>query len=119
MALPLIVGAAFMIFMAVMLIIIGIAAPRPADEVEARLVEYGGRPLTLEEIELSEPFSQRILVPLVQGSAQFMARFTPQRTLESTKHKLELAGTPTTGAPPSFWECGDWPPCSWPSSPFF
>jgi tight adherence protein C len=102
MVLPLIVGAAFMIFLAVMLIVIGIAAPRPADEVEARLVEYGGRPLTLEEIELSEPFSQRILVPLVQGSAQFMARFTPQRTLESTKHKLELAGNPNNWSATEF-----------------
>jgi tight adherence protein C len=91
---PLIAGAALLIFLAVLFIIFGIAAPRPADEVEARLVEYGGRPLTLEEIELAQPFSQRILVPMLQGSAQFMARFTPQRTLEATRHKLDLAGNP-------------------------
>jgi tight adherence protein C len=91
---PLIIGAAFLIFLAVMLIVVGIAAPRPADEVEARLVEYGGRPLTLEEIELAQPFSQRVLVPLLKGSSQFMARFTPKRTLESTRHKLDLAGNP-------------------------
>jgi tight adherence protein C len=91
---PLIVGAAILIFLAVMLIVSGIAAPRPADQVEARLVEYGGRPLTLEEIELAQPFSQRILVPMLQASSQFMARFTPQRTLEATRHKLDLAGNP-------------------------
>ncbi len=99
---PLIAGAAFLIFMAVLLIIFGIAAPRPADEVEARLVEYGGRPMTLEEIELAQPFSQRILVPMIEGSAQFMARFTPQRTLESTQHKLELAGNPNNWGPTEF-----------------
>jgi tight adherence protein C len=51
--LPLIIVAAFMIFLSVLLIILGIASPRPADDVDARLVEYGGRPLTLEEIELA------------------------------------------------------------------
>jgi tight adherence protein C len=85
-----------------MLIIAGIASPRPADEVEARLVEYGGRPLTLEEIELAAPFSQRILVPLVQGSAQFVSRFTPQRTLEATRHKLDLAGNPNNWSATEF-----------------
>jgi tight adherence protein C len=99
---PLIIGTTFLIFMAVFLIVIGIAAPRPADEVSARLVEYGGRPLSLEEIELAQPFSQRILVPMVEASAQFMARFTPERTLESTRHKLELAGNPNNWGPAEF-----------------
>jgi tight adherence protein C len=99
---PLIAGAAFLIFLAVLFIVVGIASPRPADEVEARLVEYGGRPLTLEELELAQPFSQRVLVPMLQGSAQFMARFTPQRTLESTRHKLELAGNPNNWSPTEF-----------------
>jgi tight adherence protein C len=97
-----IVGVAALVFMAIMLIIAGIAAPRPADEVEARLVEYGGRPLTLEEIELAQPFSQRILVPLVQASAQFVSRFAPQRSLETTRHKLDLAGNPNNWSATEF-----------------
>jgi tight adherence protein C len=91
---PLIIFFAVAAFLALMLIIAGIAAPRPADEVEARLVEYGGRPMTLEEIELAQPFSQRVILPLIQGSAQFVSRFTPERTMEATAHKLELAGNP-------------------------
>jgi tight adherence protein C len=77
-----------------MLIVLGITSPRPADQVEARLLEFGGRPLSLEEIELAQPFSVRVIVPLIQASAQFAARFTPQRSLEATRHKLELAGNP-------------------------
>jgi tight adherence protein C len=99
---PLIVVAAFMIFLSVFLIIVGIAAPRPADEVEARLVEYGGRPLTLEEIELSQPFGQRVLVPMINASATFVSRFTPQRTMEATRHKLEMAGNPNNWSPSQF-----------------
>jgi tight adherence protein C len=102
MLLPLVAGAALMVFLSIALIMIGIASPRPADEVEARLVEYGGRPLTLEEIELAQPFSQRVLLPLIQASAQFMGRFTPQRTLEATQHKLELAGNPNNWSATEF-----------------
>ena len=89
-----IIGIAVMTFLALMLVIAGIAAPRAADEVEARLVEYGGRPMTLEEIELAQPFSQRVLVPLVNTSAHFVARFAPQQSLESARRKLDLAGNP-------------------------
>jgi tight adherence protein C len=95
-------GIAVMVFMAVLLIMLGIASPRPADEVEARLVEYGGRPMTLEEIELAQPFSQRVLVPLLQASSQFVSRFTPQKTLEATQQKLELAGNPNGWSPTEF-----------------
>lgn len=100
--LPLAIAAAFMIFMAIFLIVMGIAAPRPADEVDARLVEYGGRPLTLEEIELAQPFGQRVLVPMINASAKFFSRFTPQRTMESTRHNLELAGNPNNWSPAQF-----------------
>ncbi|MEJ2209215.1 MAG: type II secretion system F family protein [Anaerolineae bacterium] len=97
-----ILGVSVMVFMALMLIIVGIAAPRPADEVEARLIEYGGRPMTLEEIELAAPFSQRVLVPLLRASSQFVSRFTPERTLEQTRRKLELAGNPNNWGPTEF-----------------
>ena len=89
-------------FLAIMLIVVGITAPRPADSVEARLSEYGGRLMTLEEIELSRPFSERILFPLVAASARFMARFTPQRTLEATRHNLDLAGNPNNWSAAEF-----------------
>lgn len=102
MASTLIIGISVMAFMALMLIIVGIAAPRPADEVEARLIEYGGRPMTLEEIELSQPFSQRVLLPLLRASSQFVSRFTPERTLEQTRRKLELAGNPNNWSATEF-----------------
>jgi len=100
--LPLIIVAAFMVFLSVLFIVVGIVSPRPADEVEARLVEYGGRPLTLEEIELSQPFGQRVLVPMINASARFVGRFTPQRTMEATRHNLEQAGNPNNWSPSQF-----------------
>lgn len=102
MASTLIIGIAALAFFSLFLIFVGIAAPRPADEVDVRLAEYGGRPVTLEEIELSQPFRERILVPMLQASSQFVMRFTPQRTMETTHRKLELAGNPNNWSASEF-----------------
>ncbi len=93
---------AMMAFLALMLIVAGIASPRAADDIEARLVEYGGRPVSLEEIELSRPFGDRILVPMVEASARFVSRFTPQRAMERTRHQLDLAGNPNNWSATEF-----------------
>ena len=90
-------------FVAIMLVIIGITSPRPADRVKARLLEYGDRVMTLEEIELSQPFSQRVLLPMIRASSAFVSRFTPQRSLESTQHNLDLAGNPNNWSAAEFF----------------
>jgi tight adherence protein C len=90
-------------FVAIMLVIIGITSPRPADRVEARLLEYGDRVMTLEEIELSQPFSQRVLLPMIRASSVAVSRFTPQRSLENTQHNLDLAGNPNNWSAAEFF----------------
>ncbi len=68
-----------------------LASPNP---VNVRLQQYGARPRTLEEIELSQPFSERVIEPLIHGMSNFIARFTPQQSTEDVRHKLDLAGNP-------------------------
>jgi len=64
------------------------------QSVEDRLNELAalGQSVTLEELELSQPFSQRVIVPMVEALSKVAQRFTPANTLESTRHKLALAG---------------------------
>ena len=66
------------------------------DPLQARLAEFiqRGDVTSLEEIELSQPFSQRVLVPLINRLGEFSARFTPQRAIQSTARQMELAGNP-------------------------
>jgi len=66
------------------------------DPLQARLAEYiqRGDVTSLEEIELSQPFSQRVLIPLIGRIGEFSARFTPQKAIQNTARKLELAGNP-------------------------
>jgi len=79
----------------IVLIFTGLASPRTVDPVQARLDEFATRQiLTLEEIELREPFSERVIKPLIQGIAAFISRLAPRHNVENLRHSLELAGTP-------------------------
>jgi tight adherence protein C len=66
------------------------------DPLQARLAEFiqRGDVASLEEIELSQPFSQRVLIPLINRIGEFSARFTPQKAIQSTARQMELAGNP-------------------------
>jgi tight adherence protein C len=81
---------------AVVLVLAALRAPEAADPIQQRLAEYGDRdtPMTLEEIELSQGFYDRIVLPLLNNVGKMAMRFTPQATLESARNRLEMAGTP-------------------------
>jgi len=67
------------------------------DPLMARLAEAterGDVVTSLEEIEMQQPFSQRVLLPLVRRVGELSSRFTPQKALEDTAKKIELAGNP-------------------------
>ncbi len=71
-------------------------SPQGADPLEDRLAEYAarGETVSLEEIELSQPFSQRIIMPIAKKMGEFVMRFTPQNSINSMAKKLEMAGNP-------------------------
>jgi tight adherence protein C len=85
---------------AVVLVIVGTrtAAQREEenDPLLARLAEFTerGEDVSLEKLELSRPFSERVLIPFLRRVGEISARFTPQKLLLETNKKLELAGNP-------------------------
>ena len=66
------------------------------DPLQERLAEFiqRGDVTSLEEIELSQPFSERVIIPVIRRVGEFSARFTPQKAIQDTARKLELAGNP-------------------------
>jgi tight adherence protein C len=98
---PVIVGV---LIIGVVIGVFVLRRPRSQTTIQDRLMEYSAReePISLEELELSQPFSERVLVPLIEKAAGFVSRFTPQRTLEETEHRLELAGRPNDWTPSFF-----------------
>lgn len=90
---------------AVALVVIGVRDIKHDDPLQARLEEYAarGQLASLEEIELSQPLSERIIIPMARGFGEMALRFTPQNALQGTAHKLELAGSPKGLDPALFW----------------
>ena len=85
---------------AIYLVVVGNRATAAQDDnvdpLMARLAEFSerGELVSLEQIELSQPFSERVLVPMARRFGEISARFTPQKVLLDTTRKLELAGNP-------------------------
>jgi tight adherence protein C len=74
-----------------------------ADIVAQRLQVYGGeKPLTLEEVELQKPFSERALRPMIEKLGSFLSRSTPQESRKKLLNELELAGRPGNLTPEDF-----------------
>jgi tight adherence protein C len=84
----------------IVLVVVGMrtaaATQDDEDPLMARLAEFTerGEQVSLEELELSQPFTQRVLIPILRSIGEFSTRFTPQKVLEETNLKMELAGNP-------------------------
>ncbi|HZD10646.1 MAG TPA: type II secretion system F family protein [Candidatus Binatia bacterium] len=93
-------AAIFFIFVSIMLL-------RRAEEdpLGARIEQYAAREeaVSIEEIELSLPITDRIFVPMLRGVGNFVTRFAPQSTLERTAKQLKLAGSPRNMSAAEFW----------------
>jgi tight adherence protein C len=86
---------------AALLIIVGVRYSRraqqtDADPVLARLAEatQRGETVSLEDIELQQPFAERVIIPIIKKLGDISSRFTPAKLLQETTLKLELAGNP-------------------------
>jgi len=68
------------------------------DPLQERLAEYvdSGREIhSLEEVELEQPFTQRVILPLARTLGSIALKFTPQSALQAAQRNLELAGRPS------------------------
>jgi tight adherence protein C len=86
----LVVGA----IVVVSLVYVGMRDDRGRDPLQERLAQYEDKelPQSLEDIEMSLSFKDRVLVPAVRKVAQITTRLTPQKQIEDTRFNLELAG---------------------------
>ena len=71
----------------------GLTKPQ-ADLLEARLAQFGERDMTLDEIELTMPFMERFLHPIVDRFSKFFTKNTPAKQTEQLQEKINLGGRP-------------------------
>ena len=81
------------------------AAGEEDDPLQARLAEFiqRGDVTSLEEIELSQPFAERVIVPFIRRVGELAAKFTPQKVIQDTANNLEKAGNPWPVDAPTFF----------------
>lgn len=103
--LPVIIILLVIIIGAVILVIVGLRSPQGEDPIQERLEEYAarGEKATLEEIELSQPFYHRVIVPIAKRFGDVVTRLTPQNSITQMRKKLELAGNPGNIDPAVFF----------------
>jgi len=101
----LIIVLAVVVMVAFILVLVGLRSPQGEDPLQARLAEFAsrGEAATLEEIELSQPLTERIVYPIARKLGELALRFTPQNAIQQTAKKLERAGNPGNIDPTMFF----------------
>ena len=90
------------------MIFIGLARTRPqmdtAQMVEERLKTFDGtaKPLSLEDMELEQPFVERFLRPAIARLGAVLSRSTPEKARQNLLDQLDLAGRPGNLTPEDF-----------------
>lgn len=81
---------------AIWLVVLGLREGRRPDTLQLRLAEYAerGELASLEEIELSQSFMERVVYPAAQRFGEIAQRFTPQNAISQTQLLLERADAP-------------------------
>ncbi len=93
-----VIGAAVLVYAAMKM-------PKDQTPLDSRLSEYAGRevPISLEEIELQQPFHERIILPILKAVSDLIIRFTPAANIQTIQKKLDLAGNPWSIEAPVYW----------------
>lgn len=91
--LPVLIGGS-VVLVVIVILVVSMRRTGSAQSIDDRLNELAalGQSVTLEELELSQPFAQRVVIPLMEALSRMAQRFTPANTIEASRHKLELAG---------------------------
>ncbi len=81
---------------AAVLVVIGIRNPYSENDMRMfdRLEEFSksGEQVNLEKLEMTLPFTERVVYPLARKLGEITLRFTPQNWLSRINRRLELAG---------------------------
>jgi tight adherence protein C len=98
----------------IVLVVVGqIVGRRGRDPIAKRLAELSAERYTLQELELQQPFSERVLRPLIRGLANTFGRVQRRRAGDTTRTtktdgadairlKLALAGNPYRWTPADY-----------------
>ncbi len=94
------IAVAAVVVLVIAVVIAGVRTTRGPDQEDpltARLegaIRRGEVIRSIEQIEMQQPFTERVVLRFLQSVGRLSTTFTPQTVLESTTRKLEMAGNP-------------------------
>lgn len=106
MTLYIIIAVVVLLLIAAGLVYVGLRNPEAdTDRILAeRLEEFNqkGEQVSLEKIEMSQPFNERVVMPMARSFGKFVVKFTPQNALQGISKDLEMAGSSSSLDPQVF-----------------
>lgn len=72
------------------------------ESIDDRLSKFTESTMSLEEIELQQPFYQRVVAPLLQATLTGIGKFSPKQNADKLKKSLQAAGNPGGITPTTF-----------------
>lgn len=84
------------------LIIIAVRQMNQSRAISERLDQYTDISLSLEELELQQPFRERVLIPMFRALLSYLGRFGLKQNQERLRANLQMAGNPGNISPNMF-----------------
>jgi tight adherence protein C len=85
--------------LSILLVVIGVGLLGRDKTVSERLNLYlageSNEPVTLAQLELSKPFSERVILPMIKGAARIFSWMWPQNRINVLRTRLAMAGNPS------------------------
>ncbi len=84
------------------LVVFGLVRVRQPDVISDRLSQFTERAMTLEELELQQPFYQRVIIPMMRALLATLGKYGPKQSAERLRTNLQQAGNPGGITPAMF-----------------
>jgi tight adherence protein C len=85
--------------LSILMVVLGVALLRSDMTVSERLNLYlasqSDQPVSLQELELAKPFSERVLLPILKHAARLFSWMWPQNRINMLRTRLTMAGNPS------------------------
>ena len=99
---PLLIVILVVVVSGIALVVFGMTRPAQTDAIGERLSQFTERTMTLDELELQQPFSQRVLIPLTRAILAQLGKYGPKQSAERLRTNLQQAGNPGNITPAMF-----------------
>ncbi len=96
------IGLGLLLVLGIAMMVLGMRSSSQPDAINDRLSQFTERTMTLEEMELAQPFSQRVIVPMMRGVLLKLGESGPQQSMERMRNNIAMAGNPAGLTPTMF-----------------